>query len=118
MSNQEKESWINVPINILRFFWFPIILMSFFAFTIFGVPYIMDNTEFGKEFKQNQNNLTTLRDNEYNLVRTSNNCFVLKQTDLILISDGANDKSWFPSEIDTDLRIGLERSNVLGCTLK
>ena len=50
-NNEEKGSWKNVPINIFRIYYFPIIFMAITTFCLFGIPYMMDNTDFGKEVK-------------------------------------------------------------------
>lgn len=115
MENEQKESAWWIPVNIVRQYSILFVLVGIFAFVCYGLPYIAQNTQFGKDLASSIQSDEDLKNQQYDNVRNSNDCVVLKQTILQLISDGANDKSWFPNGSDTNLRIGKDRFDYLGC---
>jgi hypothetical protein len=75
-------------------------------------------SEITNAITQMQNDKQKQIDNDIkidNTVRTSTDCYTLKQTLLTLVSYGANSDSWIPNQYDSDLKIGKERYANLGC---
>ncbi|MDE1867911.1 MAG: hypothetical protein KGI08_09420 [Thaumarchaeota archaeon] len=57
-----------------------------------------------------------LRDQQYDLIHKTQDCFVLKQAQIMFLDDGANADSWFPGEEDGMMKYAKTKADLLGCS--
>lgn len=91
----------------------PFVVMSILCFIIFGLPII--TAPLWKPINDQINTEMNLKQSQSDLIRTTQDCFVLKQEQLQLISEGANSDAWFPGDDDSMLKMAKEKYAVLGC---